>query len=310
MNGMQFIRTTQYTVMTMSNTIRAKKATRKRSATAKRCVRRFVVLDTENQWPDVFRNDETVVCGSRESLVEAIRQTTASESLWISHRAARTEELIKTIADHQNERERGPQKFGDLLMLESLKVRMLPPLYGWFNRVIGGTQQFKKLPVEQLVEVLAAPDERRRDVFVGGDLNEELGTLALVRGNLDRLTVPLSLFRPSGRAIPNFSRFALDDYGHTLRFGNYEATSDVVLWEVDPDYRRRAKAKERQQATGFGASLRRLRNQRGLSQSDFPHVSRKTLSRIEKGEVEKPHSITLNRIAETLDVTPNEIESY
>ena len=79
---------------------------------------------------------------------------------------------------------------------------------------------------------------------------------------------------------------------------------------MDADYRKRAKAKERAHAKGFGPSLRRLRKQRGLSQSDFPNVARKTISRLEKGEVEKPQGATLNRIARALGVEPEEIESY
>jgi len=297
--------------MTMSKTIRVKKVTPRRAATGRTHVRRFVVLDTDSHWLEIFGSDEDeiVVCPSRRSLLQAIEQTTM-DSLWISRRSDRTEELIRILADFQSEHQRSRQRLGDLLMLESPKMQVLPSLHGWFDRVIGETRQFKNLPVEQLAEVLSAPNEQRRDVFIGGVLNEEFGTLALVRGNLDRITVPLSIFRPSGRRSPDFGRFGLDDYGHTLRFGDYEATSDVVLWEFDPDFRKRAKAKERQQATGFGASLRRLRKQRGLSQSDFPKVARKTISRIENSEVESPHGITLKRIAETLGVAPDEIESY
>ena len=140
------------------------------------------------------------------------------------------------------------------------------------------SQEFKKLPLEELLFVLRHDLNERRDVFIGGVVNLDLGTLVLVRGNLDLIVVPLSLFRPSGRATPDFKKFELTDYGHALKFGEYEATADVVLWEMDADYRKRVKAKERAQAKGFGPSLRRLRKQRGLSQSDFPNVARKTIS--------------------------------
>lgn len=95
-----------------------------------------------------------------------------------------------------------------------------------------------------------------------------------------------------------------------LRFGNYEATSDVVLWQTDRDYRRRAKERERELARGFGASLRRLRIQRGLSQSDFPGVPRKTVSRIEKGLVKTPRGKTLAHLSQALGVAPDEIETF
>jgi hypothetical protein len=102
-------------------------------------------------------------------------------------------------------------------------------------------------------------------VLIGGVLNAELGTLVLVRGNLERVMVPLTIFRPSGTATPDLGKFELGDFGHTLRFGKYEATADSVLWEVDSEFRKSAKAKERLHAKGFGPSLRRLRKQRGLS---------------------------------------------
>lgn len=171
-------------------------------------------------------------------------------------------------------------------------------------------REFKKLPLDELAVVLRADTNERRDIFIGGVMNVDLGTLVLFRGDLGRLVVPLSMFRPSGRATPDFKKFVICDYGHTLKFGRYEATSDVVLWEVDPDYRKRAKARERAHAEGFGPSLRRLRKQRGLSQSDFHNVARKTIARIESGQVERPHGVTLDRIAKTLGVSTEDIESY
>ena len=102
----------------------------------------------------------------------------------------------------------------------------------------------------------------------------------------------------------------MTDFGRTLRFGDYEATSDGVLWDTDPAYRARVNAAGRRHAKGFGPSLRRLRKQRGLLQSDFPNVARKTISRIEKGEVEKPHGLTLSRIAKALGVAAEDIETY
>ena len=132
----------------------------------------------------------------------------------------------------------------------------------------------------------------------------------LVRGNFDHITVPLSIFRPSGTSKPEFRRFELDDYGHTVRFGEYEASAHFILYEADPDYRKRMNARRRAEEKGFGPSLRRLRIQKGISQDDFPGVNAKTISRIERGEVEKPHDATLTVIAKTLGVDPDEVGSY
>lgn len=285
------------------------RTTTKQTARGTAATLRYVVLDSEDHWLDEFGRDKTVVCDSRTTVLKAIERTTP-DSLWISRRAARTEELARTLVDLISDRSHRRSSFGNLLTLEAAKVRTLPVLEQLFGRVIGASRQFKRLPVGQLTRVLSAPLDQRRDVFIGGFLDPELETLVLVRGDLERVMAPLSIFRPSGRAAPDFGKFHLGDYGRTLRFGAYEATADIVLWETDPDYRKRAKARERAHAKGFGPSLRRLRKQRNLSQSDFPGVARKTISRIEKGEVEKPHGTTLNRIAKTLGVAPGEIETY
>lgn len=270
---------------------------------------RYVVLDTECHWLDELGKDRTAVCTSRDEVVKALDRIDAN-SLWISRRSERTEELLETLVERISKTRKHGGTFGNLLTLEAAKRQMRPSLEGFFGQVVGVSRGFRKLPMEQLGSVLGCDLDQRRDVFIGGVMNLQFGTLVLVRGNLGRVIVPLSMFRPSGRATPDFHKFELDDYGHTLRFGEYEATADVVLWEVDRDYRKRAKARERAQAKGFGPSLRRLRKQRGLSQSDFPNVARKTISRIEKGEVEKPHGTTLNRIAKAFGVEPEEIESY
>jgi DNA-binding XRE family transcriptional regulator len=270
---------------------------------------RYIVLDTENNWLKQPGKSEAVVCNSGESIRKALTRINA-DTLWISTDSEHTEKLVKTLVGSISETTWHRASFGDFLALEPAKVEIRSTLEGLFSRVIGVAPGFKTLPLDELLEVLGTRPLERRDLLIGGVLNAELGTLVLVRGNLERVMVPLSLFRPSGTATPDFGKFELGDFGHTLRFGMYEATADSVLWEVDPDFRKRAKAKEHLHATGFGSSLRRLRKQRGLSQSDFPKVARKTISRIENGEVDRPHGVTLNRIAKALGVAADEIESY
>lgn len=292
----------------MSNTLPKKAGAKKPSGQVKHALR-FVILDSEGHWFDDLGKDETAVCTTRDEVLKALERIDA-DSLWISRRSERTEELAKTLVELISQTAQHRMTFGRLLTLEAVKAQVRPTLEGLFSRVVGLSQGFRKLPIEELAVVLRSDPTERRDAFIGGFVNLEFGTLVLVRGNLERVVVPLSMFRPSGRATPDFKKFELTDYGHTLKFGEYEATADVVLWEADPDYRKRAKARERAQAKGFGPSLRRLRKQRGLSQSAFPNVARKTISRIEKGEIDKPHGTTLSRIAKALGVEQEEIESY
>jgi transcriptional regulator with XRE-family HTH domain len=50
--------------------------------------------------------------------------------------------------------------------------------------------------------------------------------------------------------------------------------------------------------------------QRQLKRSDFPGIASKTIARIERSEVEKPHGRTLETIAKRLGVSADRIESY
>jgi transcriptional regulator with XRE-family HTH domain len=54
----------------------------------------------------------------------------------------------------------------------------------------------------------------------------------------------------------------------------------------------------------------RLRKQRRLKRSDFAPVSSKEIARIERNEIDKPHSKTLETIAGRLGVRAEEIDSY
>jgi transcriptional regulator with XRE-family HTH domain len=60
----------------------------------------------------------------------------------------------------------------------------------------------------------------------------------------------------------------------------------------------------------FGASLRRLRLQKGLNPSDFPGITEKEIGRIDRGEIKRPHARTVGKLAKRLNVKPEEIETY
>jgi hypothetical protein len=232
------------------------------------------------------------------------------ESTWISTTKEKTEDLLRAatsfVASHHGRK----RMFGNLLMLQSPRVESLPALHTIFRHLVGQLRTFKKLPIEELLEVLFAPLEEARDLFIGGSYDSATATLTLTRGNLEAVVVPLALFRPSGDATADPSDFSVADYGHTIRLGKYEASADAILYEVDPGYRKRLQAKRRQEDKGFGPSLRRLRIQRRLTRNDFPGVAAKTIARIERGEIEKPHGRTLSVLAKTLALDPEEIETY
>lgn len=94
--------------------------------------------------------------------------------------------------------------------------------------------QVRILPRDQLVEVLSLSPEddvgslRTAQLIIAAAHDGEMLTMICADGS--RATVPLSVFRPSGDGTaPDFSRFELDDHGHTIVFGEYEAAADYAL---------------------------------------------------------------------------------
>ncbi len=205
----------------------------------------------------------------------------------------------------------GPRRsFGDLLLLQSPKVESLPALHTVFRNVVGEVNTFKMLPPDELMDVLLAPEEESHDLFIGGSFDPISETLTLTRGDLEKIVISIAMLVPSGKAAPDPTRLSIEDYGNTVRLGEYEAATDAVLYQVDSDFRKRQNAKRREREKGFGASLRRLRIQKHLTRTDFPDLSAKTIARIERGETGKPHGKTLKTLARTLGVGPDEIATY
>src|SRR3990170_4110224 len=164
---MRYTRTIPYAATTMSNTVQRKKAAQKRSALNVRRLHRFVLLGGKEAWRNRLGREQTAICSNRGSMLEALGQS-SQESVWISPTPERTEELLQAIVAFRACRRGGRGSFGSLFMLESPRARILPSLHGCFGTVIGEVPSFKTLPIEQLVEVLSAPAEKSRDVFVGG----------------------------------------------------------------------------------------------------------------------------------------------
>ena len=211
---MPFIPTIPYSGKKMSSTLQKKSRLRKSPQPL-----RFVVLDSDRHWLNELGKDKTVVCGTPDQVLKVLDRTDAN-SLWISSHSERTEELAKTLVELISQNPKRRQTFGRLLTLEAAKTQVRPtsgrtvqPSCGCFSRI-------QETPARgTLCSFYGIISAERRDVFIGGVVNLDLGTAVLVRGNFDLIVVPLSLFRPSGRATPDFKKFELTDYGHTLKFG-------------------------------------------------------------------------------------------
>jgi hypothetical protein len=165
------------------------------------------------------------------------------------------------------------------------------------------------LPVEELIKVITGKDAVDR--FIGGATDSESRTLALVRGDRQTVVVPFSLFEETADGVkPDFNALTFTDYGHTVALGEYEASADAILYEIDREYRRKLNKARQRSERSFGASLRRLRIQKRLNRSAFAPLAAKTIARIERNEIETPHGKSLDIIAHRLGVPVDQIETY
>src|SRR5262249_10970839 len=143
-----------------------------------------------------------------------------------------------------------------LITLAPPRSESIPALLGLFNAVFGLVDGFQWLPKEELVEVIARHDASDR--FIGGSVDPKTKSLTLLRGDIEAVVAPLAIFEKSGDGTtPDFTRLRLTDYGRTIALGDYEVAADAILYELDPDFRRRLKKQRRQNERTFGASLLR-----------------------------------------------------
>ena len=240
----------------------------------------------------------------RKSEMDQVLRIATSRCVFITRDRDSTLALLKSVLIHAVRDGKS-----QLLTIKPPPAESVPSLLGVFSRVIGVGESSQWLPVEELMKVLTGSDSANR--FIGGAADFESESVALVRGNRQTLVLPFSAFEPSGDGTkPDFRELGFTDYGHTIILGNYEASADAVLYENDGEYRRKLEKERLQNDKSFGASLRRLRLQRKLTQHDFAPLAKKTIARIERNEVGKPHLKTLAILARKLSVSPDQIESY
>jgi hypothetical protein len=99
-----------------------------------------------------------------------------------------------------------------------------------------------QLSREEIGEILASPPQQQMHLFVVGFVDYVRGEVALFQTGGKVICAPLSMFMFSPKCQPDFEQFSIIDCGNTLKFGNYEAASSAVLYELDPDYKAYADA--------------------------------------------------------------------
>lgn len=228
-------------------------------------------------------------------------QRSTTRNLWVVASLSRFADLVRAVSEVR----RGVYR----LRLFSYE-RPDPPtavlLESVFDRPVLGPHA--AIPLPELIEVVRS--RHREDFCIAAQWLLDAGSVALWRGDFSVLTVPLAWFRTEGAPPADPTRLSVENYGQTVRLGEYEASFDAVLYERDPRARARMRARMRAEDRSLGGSIRRLRELRGVRRDEFATVSAKTIARIERGEVSAPQPATLAAIAEKLGVPVGELESY
>ena len=257
-----------------------------------------LLVDREGRAARHFASLKPKILRSADDVQNAFDEY-SRQALWIVLKASGMSRLAALRGRHGERR---------LLCLDRVEGVRREILHAHFRFVVALTDGVELLPIDQIAEVLADPN--REDLFIGGAVDTVDRAVVLYRGNLEPLVVPLAWFSRSGGPSPDSGKFEVSDFGQTVRFGEFEAAADTILYEFDSEARRRFKKKTVAEDDSFGGALRRLRKQRGIRREDFDGISAKEIARLERGEVSQPQADTLKKLAKTLGVRPDEIVTY
>lgn len=265
------------------------------------------LLAEENKTPHVRQAVLKKIKLVRDTAFDRQLTETRSESLWVTESFEAFRKAFSSAEETIYKRQVDLRRHVKILLIADTPLTAQRSLEAIFKEAIVISHEFA-LPLEELLEVIGS--KNAEDYIIGGQVDETIHTITLIRGDLSKLAVPFSSFCQTREgAAPDFTKLSIDDFGQTVKLGNYEASVDAILYEFDPIYRKKRKKELAQKDKSFGACLRRLRIQKGLKQTDFPDIDPREIGRIERGEV-KPHKSTLEKIAKTLDVDKKEIRSY
>lgn len=236
-----------------------------------------------------------------EPLLTKIKQ----ESLVVADNSI--ESVIASLQESFFKKQADLRKRIKILVIADMPLKALPTLEALFKDTIVIPNN-TALPLEEILEIIN--DTNAKNYVIGGQVDEKTRVVTLIRGDLSKLVVPFSIFRPSGIGVkPDFTRFSVEDFGQSIKLGDYEASVDAVFYEFDSLYRRERKAELAKKDKSFGACLRRLRILKNLKQNDFVSVDEREIGRIERGEVH-PRRSTIDKITKVLKVKYTEIETY
>jgi hypothetical protein len=258
------------------------------------------VLDAPSPKKRAKSKLQPVFLESYERVLQALRGSSVHH-VWIVASSDRFSDLVRAVADVGREVYRSK-----LFSYQRPDPLTAVVIESTFDRSLLGPTAM--VPFDELMEILE--DEHPEDFCIAAQWIDAAKSVALWRGDFTMQTVPLEWFSAVGAPAPNPTRLSVEDYGRTIRLGDYEASFDAVLYEYDAASRRRMRERMRASDRSLGGSIRRLRELRGVRRHEFGEVDEKTIARIERGEVKKPQRATLEKIAARLGVSVDELGTY
>jgi hypothetical protein len=156
--------------------------------------------------------------------------------------------------------------------------------------------------------IAPSPDAVRRIVLArrGGAEKELLASVNIDGGKLvawtcepRRLEVAVSDIPVLANLSPDvLLRYELSESGSRLRWpdSDVDLNLDTIREYADPEVRQEHEARARQEAARYAGAIRRLREERGLKQSDIEGLTDRQVRRLEQGDT-VPQIDTLKKLA-------------
>lgn len=114
-----------------------------------------------------------------------------------------------------------------------------------------------------------------------------------------RLEVPVKVIPALARMEPaSLATFVVSESGSRIHWpeDDVDLTAESIRAFADPEVRLEQQAIRRAEATRYARSIRSLREQRGLRQSDIPGLTERQVRRLEEGDT-MPRVATLEKLA-------------
>lgn len=145
--------------------------------------------------------------------------------------------------------------------------------------------------------ILAHKSNAERQLIASASISGE--KLVVWTCEPQRLEVPVEIIPALARMEPaSLAKFVVSESGSRIHWpdDDVDLTAESIRAFADPEVRREQQAIRRAEASRYARSIRSLREQRGLRQSDIPGLTERQVRRLEDGNT-MPRVATLEKLA-------------